>query len=70
MTNYNIDTARSYSDQTRLWRALENLGVLNAYPIVVCNTKGRFTAIFGESKLEQIGLAPVCVAQAGFLVIN
>ncbi len=71
----NIDNARSYSDETRLWRALENLGFHNLNPIVVCNRKGRFTAIFGLAHIEQAnercsGIPMIVVAQKGFPVIS
>ncbi len=71
----NIDNARSYSDETRLWRALENLGFHKLNPIVVCNRKGRFTAIFGLGHIEQAnqrcsGVPMIDVIQKGFPVIN
>ena len=71
----NIDNARSYSDETRLWRALENLGFHKLKPIVVCNRKGRFTAIFSLAHIElankRCELIPmIAVIQKGFPVIN
>lgn len=71
----NIDDARSYTDETRLWRALENMGLHKLNPIVVCNRKGRFTAIFGLAHIEQAqqrcaGAPMIAVVQKGFPVIN
>ncbi len=66
----NIDTARSYSDETRLWRALENFGLHKARPVVVCNRNGRFTAVFGMAALSALGISAGTPPQAGFPVIN
>lgn len=71
----NIDDARSYTDEIRLWRALENLGFNKLNPIVVCNRKGRFTAIFSLAHIEQAnhrcsGVPMIAVVQKGFLVVN
>lgn len=66
----NIDNARSYSDETRLWRALENLGFHKARPVIVCNRNGRFTAVFGETALNAYNIPIIAPAQKGFPVIN
>lgn len=66
----NIDDARSYTDETRLWRALENLGLHKARPVVVCNRAGRFTAVFGAADLETQNIPVIATALAGFPVIN
>lgn len=66
----NIDNARSYTDETRLWKALEKSGLHKARPIVVCNRSGRFTAVFGEAGLRQEGLSVIEPCQSGFPVIN
>jgi 3-mercaptopyruvate sulfurtransferase SseA len=47
MTNFdNIDTARSYTTEDRLVKALSKFGLTEKSHIVVCNRQGRFTAIF------------------------
>ena len=65
-----IDDARSYTDETRLWRALENFKLHQARPIIVCNRLGRFTAVFGAAHLTSRDIPIIAAAQAGFPVIN
>lgn len=43
----NIDTAKSYATEENLMKALKKLGLDECRPLVVCNRKGRFTAVFG-----------------------
>lgn len=66
----NINNARSYSDETRLWKALEKLGLHGARPLVVCNRDGRFTAVFGVAALANLGISAGTPATNGFPVIS
>ena len=45
----NIDDCKSFSTEVHLRRALEKLGFANHFQLVVCNRKGRFTAVFPAS---------------------
>ena len=70
MIDINERTIKSYADETNLWRALENLGLHKARPVVVYNRKGRCTAIFGEAALRAQEIPVVHVCHNGFPVIN
>jgi hypothetical protein len=67
----NIDTAKSYSTEANLMKALSKVGLDKMSPLVVCNRSGRFTAVFG---LHNSGLARsgnVCfAARHGFNTID
>ena len=67
----NIDTAKSYATEENLTRALEEFGLADMRPLVVCNRQGRFTAVFG---LHLSGLAATgnvtYAARLGFHTID
>jgi phage gp16-like protein len=48
----NIDDAASYATEDNLVRALTKLGLNEFTYLVVCNRKGRFTAIFYRALSE------------------
>jgi hypothetical protein len=48
----NIDNAKSYATRANLVKALEKAGLAEDRHVVVCNTKGRYTAIFPVSNLS------------------
>jgi hypothetical protein len=66
-----IDNAKSYATEANLMKALEKLGLANLRPLVVCNRKGRFTAVFGLhlSGMAQTGNV-MFAANHGFKTID
>jgi hypothetical protein len=67
MSFSNIDTAKSYSSEDNLMKALTKLGLHECHPLVVRNREGRFTAIFHAPFVEPV-MAPIHVAQLGFKI--
>jgi len=61
-----IDKCRSFATRTGLLKALAQFPASFRY-VVVCTTKGRYTAIFNASTLDGQLAA---VAHAGFMVIG
>ena len=68
----NIDESRSYQTEERLHKAINKLfpKELVRHALVVCNRKGRFTAVFGKSFVESANIGFVHVAQQGFMVLG
>ncbi|QIG68102.1 hypothetical protein EVB55_167 [Rhizobium phage RHph_Y68] len=69
---FNIDNCRSYATEENLYKAINKLGFSREMDqfIVVCNRKGRFTAIFSNSSPRLCGGGFVAVyAQHGFMTI-
>jgi hypothetical protein len=66
---YNIDSAKSYATEKNLMSALEKLGITDELDkfMVVCNRKGRYTAIFSAQspRLREGGYIAI-YAQYGF----
>lgn len=58
-----IDTSRSYATEARLLQSLKELGITTGY-IVVCNRKGRFTAVCS------FGVHGAYPAHCGFQTMN
>lgn len=65
-----IDKAKSYSTEPLLERAIIRMDLHKARHIVVCNRKGRFTAIFTVARLHVAGINAGEPAQRGFFVVN
>ena len=66
----NIDTAKSYSTEPLLERAIIRMDLHKARYIVVCNRKGRFTAIFTVARCNAAGINAGEPAQRGFFIVN
>jgi len=64
-----IETCRDYSTRANLEKALERLGFEDHRHVVVCNTKGRFTAIFPASNFHDGGYIGL-YSQHGFLTLG
>ncbi len=72
MTTYifNIDDSRSYKTEGNLLHALNIQGLADVPKLVVCNRKGRFTAIFTLNRLIKADIPMMEVVEAGFPVIS
>jgi hypothetical protein len=68
---FDIDTARSYHTEEGLMKALTIFGLDHLRPLIVCNRKGRFTAVFGfhSSGLSKTGNL-MAAARHGFKTID
>ena len=64
----NIDTAKSYATRENLMKALEKIGLDKAQPLVVRNSEGRWTSVFGYHLSGTQN--PFSIAHHGFPVIN
>jgi hypothetical protein len=67
--NMNIDDCKSYATEIHLRRGLEKLGFADHRHLVVCNRKGRFTAIFPASNFRDGGYVGL-YAQHGFMTLG
>ena len=67
-----IDNCRSYATEANLEKAVIKFGLADVRPLVVCNRKGRFTAIFSLAICEARGLngALPGIPNAGFMLTN
>lgn len=56
---FDVDSCKSYATLENLNKALEKIGALEHRHLVVCNSKGRFTAVFPQSNVSdnRYGLA-------------
>lgn len=67
----NVDECKSYATEANLLKALTKLGLDKCRPVIVCNRKGRFTAIFGLNISGMAGTGNVMfAAHHGFMTIN
>lgn len=65
-----IETCRSYTTRERLIQALEKFGFGSYRYVIVCNSQGRFTAIFPYSEIAKEGGYMGVFACKGFLTLG
>ena len=66
----NIDAARSYATEANLMKALTKLNFVNADYQIVCNSQGRFTAVFFGAKGYLGSLNLSRYSSKGFMTVS